>query len=191
MAQTPAPAANRSSRTRHVLINFLAFQAGWFACVVGAAHNEATAGILIAAGVIGLHLRYAVAPRRELKLMGVAFLIGLFCDSAFSASGWIRYVDGSPWSWLAPPWILMLWMVFATTVNVSLLWLRARQWLAALFGAVGAPLAYLSGERLGAVRLDPRAEALAGLAVAWALATPLLLWLGQRWDGMTPDRQSA
>ena len=44
----------------------------------------------------------------------------------------------------APLWILCLWAAFALTLTRSLAWLMRRPWLAALLGALGAPLAYAS-----------------------------------------------
>jgi hypothetical protein len=58
--------------------------------------------------------------------------------------------------------------------------LRGRPALGAVLGLVGGPLAYLGGEKLGAVALVQPVPALAALAVVWALATPLLLALALR-----------
>ena len=43
------------------LINFVAFQLAWFACVLGGAHDRVTAGTLAVVAVVALHL--AMAPR--------------------------------------------------------------------------------------------------------------------------------
>ena len=53
--------------------------------------------------------------------------------------------------------------------------------LAALFGMVGGPLAFFGGARLGAADLHPDLWiSLGALALEWALAMPLLLWLAGR-----------
>jgi hypothetical protein len=58
--------------------------------------------------------------------------------------------------WLAPVWIIAMWAGFATLLHVALRWLLPHRWLAALLGAVGGPLAYYAGMRLGAVNFpDP------------------------------------
>lgn len=63
----------------------------------------------------------------------------------------------------------------------ALHWLAHRPALAVAVGAVGGPLAYLAGARLGAVTLRPtEAGALVAIALEWAVALPLLLFLAGR-----------
>ena len=78
---------------------------------------------------------------------------------------------------LAPYWMVAMWGLLAIALNVSLRWLRGRWWLAAVLGAVGGPVSFASGVRLGAAHFVDAAAALAAIAVAWALALPLLMWL--------------
>jgi len=53
----------------------------------------------------------------------------------------------------------------ATTLNVSMAWLRGRYALAAIFGAFGGPLAYYSGAKLGAMTRLPDSTGL--IVLAW------------------------
>ncbi len=76
-----------------------------------------------------------------------------------------------------------MWGLFATILNVSLRWLRGRWVMAALFGAIGGPLAYYGGHRLGALEFGNEIVALLALAVGWAVFTPLLMSLATRFDG--------
>ena len=167
--------------------NFLSLQAGWFACVLGAAHGREWIGPAVALGLFALHLARHRAPRGELRLALVVTPLGWIVDSAQHAAGWIDYAGWSPLGGLAPLWIAGLWMLLATTLGSSLAWLVGRPWLALAFGALGGPLSYLGAERLGAVALGPeRWTSLAGLAVTWGLALPALLALAER-IGRRPD----
>ena len=83
----------------------------------------------------------------------------------------------------APYWMVALWALFATTLNVSLRWLRARPWLGALLGALGGPAAYYAGARLGALELATAGAGLGAIAIGWAVLTPLLLGTARRLDG--------
>jgi len=170
----------------NLALNFVAFQLGWFACVLGAANGLPWIGPLVVAGVVGLHLRRARRPLPELQLLLWAMALGLLLDSLLLASGWLRYPSGLWLPGLAPYWIVAMWGLFATTLNLSLGWLRGRPVLAILLGAVGGPLSYLAGEKLGGIELVTRIPALAALAVAWAIAMPLLAWLAGRYDGVSP-----
>ncbi|MEO6928960.1 MAG: DUF2878 domain-containing protein [Casimicrobiaceae bacterium] len=165
------------------LANFVAFQVGWFACVLGAGNGHPLAGTIVALAVMGVHVALARRPRSEFALLLAAASIGAVWDSLLAASGWLRYPNGVLLAGTAPYWIVALWALFATTLNVSLAWLKRRMWVAALFGAIGGPLSFLGGARLGALVFDNQAAALVALAAGWALLTPLLLRIAIRLDG--------
>jgi Protein of unknown function (DUF2878) len=64
-----------------------------------------------------------------------------------------------------------MWGQFATTFRFSLRGVMRRPLFAGLFGATGGPIAFLAGERLGAViLLPPLAHGLLQLSVSWAIA---------------------
>ena len=165
-----------------VLINFLAFQAGWFTTVLGAANGAPWLGPVAVLVVAGLHLWNNRRAGVELRLMVCAVLLGLAGDSLLLATGWIAYPNGEWLPGVAPYWIISLWALFATTLNVSMRWMSGRYLLAALFGAVGGPLSYLAGARLGAMSFVDTVPALATLAIGWGVAMPLLMWLAARFE---------
>jgi hypothetical protein len=173
-----------SQRALGLLLNFVAFQLGWFACVVGAARGWPLTGTAIGAVIVASHIVRAARPREELKLIGVALLIGVLWDSALIVLGLTDFTSGTLLVGLAPPWILALWALFATTLNLSLRWLRQRWLLAALLGAVAGPLSYWAGARLGAVQLVAPWPALIALSIGWALMTPVLVIVASRCDGI-------
>lgn len=174
-----------------VAINFIAFQFGWFACVLGAAHGLAWAGTGVALAIVAWHLSRANAPSAELMLILIAAGIGAVWDSGLVALGWIRYSSGALIEGTAPHWIVALWMLFATTLNVSLGWLKRSMAVAAVFGALGGPLAYFGGAKLGALELVEQGAALAALALGWAVLTPLLLQVARRYDGYRDPKGAA
>lgn len=167
----------------NALVNFAAFQAGWFACVLGAANGVPWIGTLVVAAAVAWHLSRAARPAREGALLVAALLIGLAWDSAMVAAGVLTYETGMLAAGFAPYWIVALWPLFATTLNVSLRWLRARAWWAAAFGAVGGPLAYAGGAGLGAVGIPDMAPAMVVLGAGWALITPALTAIARHFDG--------
>jgi hypothetical protein len=83
-----------------------------------------------------------------------------------------------------------MWMLFATTLNVSMRWLRGKPWLAALFGLAGGPTTYLTGEKLGGIVLSNQPAALVALAIGWAIMMPMLMWLSETLDGMPGKRRN-
>jgi len=163
-----------------VIINFVLFQLGWFACVLGAAWQMPVSGTLLASLIVIYHL-YANPPRaNEVILIVLAVLLGTTWDSWLVIQGWLSFNSGMLHPFLAPYWIIMLWALFATTINISLAWLKQRYLLAALLGAIAGPAAYYAGTRLGAVELIQPQQALLALALGWSLWLPLLLFLSGR-----------
>lgn len=168
-----------------MLINFIAFQVGWFSAVLSAAAGYPLVGLAVMVAVIGLHLFRSARPRREATLVLACGLLGGIWDSVLVAMGWVGYNAGMVLPWLAPYWIVAMWMLFATTLNESLGWLKGRYVAAVLLGLAGGPLAYLTGAKLnGILLLEPRA-ALVALGLGWGIMMPVLLKLADRFDGVS------
>lgn len=166
-----------------VLTNVVLFQAGWFACVLGAANRAPWIGLAAVAAIAAWHVLRARAPRREIGFLLLAMLVGALFETLLAQTGWLRYEAGVWIAGTAPAWMVALWANFATTINVSLRLLRGRLALAALLGAIGAPVAYFGGSRLGAIELTEAVPALVAIGAGWLLLTPLLFLAARRLDG--------
>jgi len=162
-------------------LNYGAYQLGWLAAILGAASGHGTAGALLAGTLTAGHVLLARDRRGELRLVVAALAAGTLVESWQLAAGTYRVLADATSTGLPPPWLLALWAQFATTFRFSLRRVMTRPWAAMLFGAVGGPVAFLAGERVGAVALAvPLGPALARLVVAWALALAWLAWLARR-----------
>jgi Protein of unknown function (DUF2878) len=166
-----------------LVTNALLFQLGWLACVLGAAHGRPWIGPLAAVPIIAWHLARAGRPRPELALIAGAILLGTLFETLLVQSGWVRFSAGALIEGTAPCWMVALWAIFATTLNVSLRALRAHPGFAAILGAIGGPFAYFSGARLGALSFAAAGPALGAIALGWAVLTPLMLLAARRFDG--------
>ena len=166
-----------------IVINFLAFQLGWFACVYGAARQLPWLGSLIALAIIAWHVQQARRPWTEAALIGLTGLIGAAWDSWLVFSGGVEYGNGTLIPNTAPYWIVMLWMLFATNLNLSLHWMKKETLLATLLGLIGGPLAYYGGSLMGALSFPNPFLSLTTIALGWALVTPVLASLSKRLDG--------
>lgn len=168
--------------SREAIINFVLFQLGWFACVLGAAKNTPWLGVIVVLAIVAWHLWQAKAAKPEIILLLITLLIGGVFDQLMLSSHLITYQSHGWSDALLPSWILALWAVFITTFNVSLRWMRNRWLIAVLFGAIGGPLAYFAAESLGAVTLN-MSLAYVVLGLGWAILTPLLLKISTKFDG--------
>lgn len=184
---SPSPSSTPTATAVNiVLINILAFQLGWFACVFGAARGSLWTGPIVVTLSLALHLTFAKDRWEETRLFILAAMVGFLLDSIQAATGTFSFttVETMPgWSppWLSPPWMVALWPNFATTFHTSLSWLTGRYALAACLGAIGGPLSYYAGARLGALTFPEKlATHLFIVGLVWAIAMPVLLKLAEK-----------
>lgn len=158
------------------IFNFAAFQAVWMAAVLGAANGIGWAGPLCLLLWLPIHFHFSHCRYQDLMLAAIAVAFGTLIDTGYQASGLLRFESAFLNPPAAPLWISALWVAYVLTLNHSLNWLRGRAALAFAFGAVGGPMAYWAGLRLGALEfIASPALVLVVIGCVWALATPLLV----------------
>lgn len=163
------------------IFNYVGLQVGWLACAIGAANGMAWLGPLVVALYLVLHLNWSAHRIKELRFILLVGLIGMVVDSLKKVTGLITYAGDIHVGWLAPPWIIAMWLLFSTSLNGSLSWLKGRYVLAVILGAVFGPLSYVSGVRLGAAEFNFDFWITVGvLAMVWGLVVPILVWLSKR-----------
>ena len=172
-----------------MIVNLTLFQVGWLACVVGAANQLPWAGVIAVLVAVALHLLLASGTTAELRLIGIALALGLVLDSALLATGWVSYPSGVLSAYIAPYWILALWALFATTLNVCISWIKRSLPIAAVLGAICGPMSYFAGSGLGGISLVEPVPSLIALSLIWAIAMPTLVVAARRHNGIdaTPE----
>lgn len=163
------------------IANYVLYQAGWFACVLGGAWRWPWTGFGI--GLILLLVQIAISRDRgrDARLIAVTVLVGLVVEVIQIAAGTYSFSSGTFVAALPPAWMLMLWAQFAATFAFSLKPIITRPLAAAAFGAVGGPVAFVAGHGLGAVTLlPPTGTGLLQLALSWGLALTLLSAVARR-----------
>lgn len=166
--------------------NFVFFKAGWLSSVIGGANQMPWLGPLAVLIAVLAHLYFAKRPSTELVLIVACAAIGAVFDSILVSAGLVTYSSGMFSDSLAPYWIIGMWVLFATTLNLSLSFLKGRPVAAAAMGFVGGPLAYIGGSKLGGIEFVDQPLALAALAVGWAIIMPALAALAVRFNGISP-----
>jgi hypothetical protein len=174
-----------------MLQNFILFQLGWFGCVIsGASQDYSWAGMVIVAIIVVIHLSRAIDRRDEFMLIAATTILGTTWDSILTYAGLFDFSNGVIVSWLVPLWLVAMWALFATTLNVSMKWMKDRYVLAAVFGAAGGPLAYYAGHRIGAVDFSDTFKAMIAVGAGWAVIMPGLMLMTKRFNGyhrISPD----
>lgn len=154
--------------SRTVLLNAALFQVGWLVCVAGGDLWALTVGValLVAHGV------WISRDRREWMVIALGALLGIAIDTLLHGLQLFTFENvttGVPW------WLMVLWLLFMTTLNHSLALLQQHPYLAVIIGAVGGPASYYAGVALGAAQFGVTPPvALMLLAGVWALLLPLL-----------------
>lgn len=173
--------ASRQQSSKKDIFNLLLFQMVWFATVLGAAKGTLVFGLAGLGVFLLAHYYLAVNPWSDLKLAGIAVVMGLLIETYLLRIGLLEYVQIGYSMPIAPLWILILWVGFALTLNGCLRWLHGRYLLAAILGALGAPASYFGGIKLGAATTDVSLVIVLGVVAAiYAVITPLLLMLAGR-----------
>lgn len=158
-----------------MLRNIICFQLGWFSCVLGAANHHAWFGVVAAICLIAWQLSNSKDQMGEVYLVLLTMLIGIFFDFVPMNLGWISFEPIAFWpSQLPPPWMILLWGMFATTLNVSLNWLKSKPLISIGLGTLAGPLAYWGGSRLGAFKIVDFNAAMIYLSIGWAVVVPAL-----------------
>ncbi|MBU3574218.1 DUF2878 domain-containing protein [Polynucleobacter sp. UK-Mo-2m-Kol15] len=163
--------------------NFVFFQAGWFACIIGAANQQVFWPVVATLLYLAIHVWFSPRPILELKLLLKAALFGVVVDTLISYCGFLSFKNSWPSSYLSPAWMWTLWALVASTINSSLAWLRSRPILGVVLGAIAGPMSYEAGVRMGAGAwgLNGQISGLILLGLAWGVAIPLFFY----WDRTT------
>lgn len=145
----------------HPLVNVGINQAIWFLCVLGG-----NGGVIFALPLLVANIILSRHHQADLRLMAILLAIGVGIDGTLQASGFFSFRQGGV---PIPLWLAVIWLALAALPNHSLKWMQDRPWLCALFGALGGPLAYWAGVRMGAATFHlPLLPSLALLAIIWA-----------------------
>jgi len=187
--ESPVAIASQQAAPTLTLVvqNALLFQIGWFACVLTASNNLAWSGSLTAAALLLIHLWRAFNFKTEIMTIVLVTAIGTLWDSTLMQTQFYQFSHGILIAGIAPYWLIALWAVFATTLNLSLRWLKHRKILAAALGFIAGPASYYAGHRLGAIEFSNTAMALTLTAIGWAVILPLILMISERFDGYRAD----
>ena len=162
-----------------LIANIVGFKIVWLGSVLGGAEGLAWLGPVLLVLFAGLQIHF-ISGIWELKLMLLTGLIGLLVDSGYIWAGLVVFDTPEPVAGLAPIWIIAMWMNFSLLLNHSLSWLKQHLLLGAAFGAVGGPLAYFAGMRLGAAEIVDPVKGFVVISIAWALAVPVCLLIARQ-----------
>jgi hypothetical protein len=152
--------ANKNS-----IINAVGFQLVWFVCVQGNDLNAVVA-------VVSLLVVYLIMFRTDLKILFglIAFsLVGYIGDGIIAMLFHLDYLGSLDYNdhfiFLAPVWLLGLWIGFATTLNHSMQWLFKTPFLTVFIALFLVPVSYFAGIKLSGSTFSTSIDALSSGSV--------------------------
>lgn len=164
-------------------INFAFFQTLWFACILGAAQDTVWPGLVLLVCFMLWQLWPGRRAPGDIGLILICAALGLVLDTLWIRFGLIRYHAAVPYADWAPLWIIVLWITLGLTLNHSLAWMRRRLWAALMLGAIGSPLSYLAGSRLGAAELPENLMwSMLVFGLSWGVLVPVLAYISSRFS---------
>lgn len=154
-----------------IFVNVIAFHLCWTVTIVGTSRTWWWAGPLLIGASAVMQTRHSRTPRREWLVIIAGAISGVALDALGVACGMFRF-HGSAMQFAII--FAALWINFGTIVRPSLHWLWNRPLLAAMLGALAAPLNYWAAARLGAIAfIEPSWHGLIWVAGQYALLLPL------------------
>ena len=171
-----------------MVTNLAMYKVGWLACVLGAAAGKPWLGVLAVAVACVINVACARSKSKTVLLLTAAACIGLAWESFMVIGGWLDYSANGHEGSLAPYWIVAMWVLFATTLNLGFRWLKGRLFVAALLGGIGGPLAFAAGEKAGAVDFSDPVYSLIAVGIGWALLMPLMVFVARHLNGHEVDK---
>jgi Protein of unknown function (DUF2878) len=122
-------------------INLVFFQLGWFAAILG---GNLIASLFILPALCW-HFFYSPCRRDDLLAVVICLVLGICHDSLLLN---LNLLAIPQYPVFPPLWLILLWALLGITLNHSLRWIYERPMIAAVLGAIAAPLSYLAGVKL-------------------------------------------
>ena len=158
------------------LTNFILFQLAWFVTIISAAKGVPYIGVAYTMIWMLFHLSIMDEMQNtEIKLFLFTAFLGYLLDSILVVTGFIAFPENTMLGGPSPLWMVCLWINLAATINLSLSWLKRRYLLAGAMSAIAGPLAYVAGEKLGAITLLGNTSIFV-VSIMWCVAMPILIW---------------
>nr|WP_256504507.1 DUF2878 domain-containing protein [Gilvimarinus xylanilyticus] len=153
------------------MANAAMFQIGWLLCLMA----PLAVALVYTLAAIAVHFLYWGGHRQDVIAVILAIAMGFIHDTALLVGGVLQYSLV-----IQPLWLMCLWALLGLTLNHSLHAIYGRPWLAAILGAVSAPLSYIAGVAISGVSWGvPKEMGASIIALVWLGVLPLHLALSR------------
>ena len=159
--------------------NTFLFQIGWWGCVLTGRNSPVSAPILITSVILIIHfLVISTKLKPELLTLFLTTVVGCIFETVLISQNVYVLPLGNT---LVPVWLICIWILFSTTLNHSLRWMRGRYISSAVLGFVFGPVSYSAGVGFELFEIhEPSWQRLVVIGFGWALLTPFFIFISER-----------
>lgn len=157
------------------IFNCFLLYVGWYGALILAANDYPVLAPSILIPIILWEVGISPEPFKRGLFTLLFIIVGFFVETSLIALGIVSYA--SPFSFVsggAPLWLLGLWGIIGATFDDILQWIKGEHpGKLALFGLIGAPIAFYTAYLVGAVNY-PRGVIIGSVvtAILWAALLP-------------------
>jgi hypothetical protein len=127
-----------------------------------------------------IHLYFVEDAFKEVRFFFVMVFYGSFLETLFLYTKTYT-VAHETFSLLGqcPIWLTAMWLNLAMLFSISIRRYCNSPVVAAIFGALGAPVTYWAGQLFGAIKIgEPMLESFLFLSFGWAVSMPIFMKIG-------------
>ncbi|MEK9657260.1 MAG: DUF2878 domain-containing protein [bacterium] len=163
----------------NILISIIVFQVIWFFAAIMAGKGLPLYSVsAIGVSLVGHWLCSKNKKNSALFYLSAAGL-GFIADTCLIQIGVMTMT--SRVKDVSPLFMVGMWCHFVSTFDYSLAWVHKHKKIAVLLGGIAGPLAYWSGEKLGALQLNESlGYSLGWIAFMWIVTMPTLMYMHKR-----------
>lgn len=161
------------------LIDFVLFQAAWFACVLATRTDFPHALPLVSLLLILGRVLFTKRFRQALPFVLACAAIGVCGDAALVKLGFLGF-EPYPNLFGSPLWMVTLWLNFGLMIHPLFSWFIKSCPRALIGFSVGGIIAYYSGEKLQVLSLPMGWQSALAVGAEWGMAGMVLRFLQVR-----------
>lgn len=161
-----------------VFLNIILLNLLWFASVLGASNNLLWPAVVFLILLLSVSYIYVGFTKLDLRIILFSLLTGILLDGFLMSHEMVIYNSKfHELIYLPPFWILILWIGFGASIKTGLQWLARKPVIGGIFMLIGAPISYLSAEKLNAVTVPELWPAMVVIGAGWLLYFSLVVLL--------------
>lgn len=169
---------------KSVFINFFVFYVAWWSMLISHWKGMPILGWIVFAIVMAIHfLKVSINKKKDAKEVLVIALVGILLDTGLTQAGILTFTN-TLYNILPPPWLMGIWILFATTISYSFILIRNKILAQVIVGGFFAPVSYITGAKFGLLALyQPFPTYYAIHGACWLVFFPLCFYISKKLKG--------